>query len=64
MIWKGTKKRGSKSKKKVFKVGLPKHLEHINKMASGIDIGSRSHWSFFVSVSGYECISLCQDIQE
>jgi transposase len=41
---KDTKKRRSKSKKKVFKEGLPKHLEHINKMAAGIDIGSQSHF--------------------
>lgn len=42
-----TKGSDSKSKKKFCKRGLPRHLEHINKMAAGIDIGSRSH---FVSV--------------
>jgi transposase len=31
-----------KSKKKEVK--LPKHLEHINRMAAGIDIGSKSHF--------------------
>ena len=41
---KDTKQRRYKSKKKGFKKGLPKHLEHINKMAAGIDIGSRSHF--------------------
>jgi len=42
-----TKQRRCKSKKKVYKKYkgiLPKHLEHINKMAAGIDIGSRSHF--------------------
>lgn len=41
---KDTKEKQCKSKKKGFKVGLPQHLEHINKMAAGIDIGSRSHF--------------------
>ena len=34
-----SKKKGSKSQ-----MTLPKHLEHINKMAAGIDIGSKSHF--------------------
>lgn len=34
-----SKKKRSKNQSK-----LPKHLEHINKLAAGIDIGSRSHW--------------------
>jgi transposase len=37
-----TKKKQRKSKRKAIK--LPKHLEHINKMAAGIDIGSKSHF--------------------
>src|SRR3990167_10995198 len=43
---KDTKKMRSKSKKRSSKnqTTLPKHLEHINKMAAGIDIGSRSHF--------------------
>ena len=41
---KDTKKHGYKSIKKRRKKGLPRHLEHINKMAAGIDIGSCSHF--------------------
>lgn len=42
---KDTQKRPFKSKKKsTVKVVLPKHLEHINKMAAGIDVGSKSHF--------------------
>jgi transposase len=43
---KDTQKQLSVSKKKtaIAKYKLPKHLEHINKMAAGIDIGSKSHW--------------------
>jgi transposase len=43
---KDTEKKRYKSKKKYSKrqINLPKHLEHINKMAAGIDIGSKSHW--------------------
>lgn len=41
---KDTKNSRSKSKKKKRKGELPAHLEHINKMAAGIDIGSRSHF--------------------
>ncbi len=43
---KDTLKRTNKSKrKKVTKPEkLPKHLEHINKMAAGIDVGSASHF--------------------
>jgi transposase len=34
-----------KQKKPVRKeMKLPKHLEHINRYAAGIDIGSRSHF--------------------
>ncbi len=36
--------RQSKSKKLLKKVALPKHLQHINTMAAGIDIGSKSHF--------------------
>jgi transposase len=41
-----TQKKACKSKKKAVldKVKLPKHLEHINKMAAGIDVGSKSHF--------------------
>ena len=35
-------KRKSAFKQKTIK--LPKHLEHINQMAAGIDIGSESHF--------------------
>jgi transposase len=52
---KDTKQKYSKSKKKVFKRGLPNHLKHINKMAAGIDIGSRSH---FVAVPE-GCTEVC-----
>ena len=52
---KDTKQKQFKSKKKGFKRALPKHLEHINKMAAGIDIGSRSH---FVAVPE-GCAELC-----
>lgn len=44
---KDNRKKGSKSKKmKRTNKGntLPPHLEHINKMAAGIDIGSKSHF--------------------
>lgn len=41
---KDTKKEGVKSKKRSSNVKLPKHLEHINQMAAGIDIGSKSHF--------------------
>src|SRR5580692_12794913 len=45
---KDTQNKRYKSKKKVPQgktaIKLPKHLEHINKMAAGIDIGSRSHF--------------------
>jgi transposase len=43
---KDTEKKQHKSKKNYLRkrVKLPKHLEHINKMAAGIDIGSKSHW--------------------
>lgn len=34
----------SKQKNRGRQVKLPKHLEHINKMAAGIDIGSKSHF--------------------
>lgn len=38
---KDTQKKQYKSKRKS---NLPKHLEHINKMAAGIDVGSKSHY--------------------
>lgn len=43
---KDTHNQRSKSKKKSLNssVKLPKHLENINQMAAGIDIGSRSHF--------------------
>ena len=41
---KDTKQKQLKSKKKTKNRGLPAHLEHINKMAAGIDIGSNSHF--------------------
>jgi transposase len=50
---KDTQKKQYKSKKKEAK--LPKHLEHINKMAAGIDIGSKSH---FVAVPE-SCDEVC-----
>ena len=34
----------TKIKHKKSNVKLPKHLEHINKMAAGIDVGSKSHF--------------------
>ena len=50
---KDTQKKRYKSKKKAGQ--LPKHLEHINKMAAGIDIGSKSH---FVAVPE-GCTDIC-----
>lgn len=41
---KDTKQEQSKSKKRVNKSKLPIHLEHINRMAAGIGIGSSSHF--------------------
>jgi transposase len=41
---KDTQNRQYKSKKIIQPNVLPKHLEHINKMAAGIDIGSKSHY--------------------
>lgn len=41
---KDTKNNRSKSKKRNPQGQLPKHLEHINTMAAGIDIGSKSHF--------------------
>jgi hypothetical protein len=43
---KDTQNRKRKSKKisRKAQLKLPKHLEHINKMAAGIDIGSTSHF--------------------
>lgn len=41
---KDTKKSLSKSKERKPNNQLPKHLEHINTMAAGIDIGSKSHF--------------------
>ena len=34
----------SKRKKASSLVRMPKHLEHINTMAAGIDVGSKSHF--------------------
>ena len=48
-----TKKLRSQSKKKYC--DLPKHLDHINQMAAGIDIGSKSH---FVAVPE-GCADVC-----
>lgn len=52
---KDTKKRRSVSKGNKYKQSLPAHLEHINKMAAGIDIGSSSH---FVAVPE-GCAEVC-----
>lgn len=41
---KDTKKSTTKSKNRKPNNRLPAHLEHINKMAAGIDIGSKSHF--------------------
>ncbi len=41
---KDTKQKQVKSKKSSNKNKLPVHLEHINKMAAGIDIGAQSHF--------------------
>jgi len=43
---KDTKQKPPKSKQKSQgrQAKLPKHLEHINKMAAGIDVGSKSHF--------------------
>lgn len=43
---KDTQNKLYKSKKKSYRnqAKLPKHLEHMNKMAAGIDIGSKSHF--------------------
>lgn len=41
---KDTKQKQSKSKKSSNRNKLPAHLEHINKLAAGIDIGSKSHF--------------------
>lgn len=56
-----TEESSSKSRKKneptndIKVMNLPKHLEHINKMAAGIDIGSQSH---FVAVPE-GCTDVC-----
>jgi transposase len=54
---KDTSKKTNQSKKKnmIYKSKLPKHLQHINKMAAGIDIGSKSH---FVAVPE-GCTNVC-----
>jgi transposase len=43
---KDTQNKRGKSKKKSaqYAMKLPKHLEHINMMAAGIDVGSKSHF--------------------
>jgi transposase len=55
---KDTQKQLYKSKKKTSKsqIKLPKHLEHINKMAAGIDIGSKSHWVSIPEGSHETCV--------
>lgn len=52
-----TSKESDQSKNKLVKskIGLPKHLKHINTMAAGIDIGSKSH---FVAVPE-GCADIC-----
>ena len=54
---KDTSKKTNQSKKKnmIHKSKLPKHLQHINKMAAGVDIGSKSH---FVAVPD-GCTDVC-----
>ena len=53
---KDTSKKSKQSKKKIVPlIQLPKHLQHINKMAAGIDIGSKSH---FVAVPE-GCSDIC-----
>ncbi len=52
---KDTRKQQHKSKVILQKSSLPAHLEHINKMAAGIDIGSSSH---FVAVPP-GCADVC-----
>jgi len=39
-----SKQRKSKKTNRKHQVKLPKRLEHINKMAAGIDVGSKSHF--------------------
>jgi hypothetical protein len=51
---KDTQKKQYKSKKKETK--LPKHLVHINKMAAGIDIGSKSHFVAVPEGSDEVCV--------
>ena len=41
---KNTRKTALMSKRRAKKVPIPKHLEHINRWASGIDIGATSHF--------------------
>jgi transposase len=53
---KDTKKEDIKSKKKLKDIKLPKHLEHINKMAAGIDIGSKSHFVAVPEGSDEVCV--------
>jgi transposase len=54
-------KNGSKSKtKKEKRAKLPKHLEHINLMAAGIDIGSKSH---YVAVPEGACTPCVREFQ-
>lgn len=50
-MYKDTQKKCYSSKKKKIQkqMQLPKHLEHINKFAAGIDVGSTAH---FVAVPG------------
>lgn len=46
----------SKIKKLRDKIKLPKHLRHINKMAAGIDIGSKSHFVAIPEGCADECV--------
>jgi transposase len=53
-----TKKYPSKSKKRNARnqMKLPKHLEHINRMAAGIDIGSESHFVAIPEGCADQCV--------
>lgn len=65
---KDTQKKQYKSKRKSASTHLPKHLEHINKMAAGIDIGSKSHYvaipEGYDEVSVREFKSFTSDLEE
>ncbi len=65
-----TKKPYRQSKKKCSQgeIKLPKHLEHINQMAAGIDIGSKSHFVAVPEGCAEVCVrefeSFTTDLQE